>query len=257
MAARLRASRPQVVAGVPVAVLALARQTALDGPFCVPRVLLSADHASTALRSALRELWQCEIHEHYGMTEMGLGGGVDCPCHDGYHMREAELLVEIVDPASGLPLPTGQTGEIVVTTLTRRGLPLIRYRTGDLSRLLPGACGCGSPLMRLARIAGRLNTAAMIAGVPLTMADLDEALFALPRLIDYTASFQPGPPPRLSLRIAHLASPSIVEAARAALADLSALTPALAAGLELEVSAAGSALLTGAGKRRIALHNAA
>jgi acyl-coenzyme A synthetase/AMP-(fatty) acid ligase len=122
------------------------------------------------------------VFEHYGMTEMGLGGGVDCEAHAGYHLREADLYVEIVDPLTGEPLPEGVRGEVVFTTLTRRGMPLVRYRTGDLSRFLPGPCPCGTVLRRLERVRGRL--AGQTAEV--TMPELDEALFAVPGVVDFT-----------------------------------------------------------------------
>ncbi|HEY8907860.1 MAG TPA: AMP-binding protein, partial [Rhodoferax sp.] len=85
----LRQERPDVVAGTPVAMLAVARHSAVMGlpPLRIQRVLLSADHAAASVRRHLTALWGCEIFEHYGMTEMGLGGGVDCTAHSGYHMR--------------------------------------------------------------------------------------------------------------------------------------------------------------------------
>ena len=97
------------------------------------------------------------------MTEMGLGGGVQCSARQGYHLREADLYFEIVDPHSGEPLPEGELGEVVFTTLTREGMPLIRYRTGDLSRFLPGQCPCGTLLRSMEsirqRVAGNLELA--------------------------------------------------------------------------------------------------
>ncbi len=98
----------------------------------------------------------CEVFAHSGLTETGFGGGVECGAHQGYHLREADLFVEIVDPGTGRPLPDGEPGEIVVSTLCRLAMPLIRYRTGDLGHLLPGPCVCGSPFRRLGAVAGRI-----------------------------------------------------------------------------------------------------
>jgi phenylacetate-CoA ligase len=70
----------------------------------------------------------------------------------GYHLREADLYFEIVAPATGEPLPDGEYGEIVFSTLTRRGMPLLRYRTGDMSRFLPATCACGTALRRLEKV---------------------------------------------------------------------------------------------------------
>lgn len=248
-AALLHRERPDVVAGAPVATLAVARHGAASGrPLAVRRVLLSSDHAAGSLRRSLTELWGCEIFEHYGMTEMGLGGGVDCAAHAGYHLREHELLVEIVDPASGAPMADGQPGEVVFTTLLRRGLPLLRYRTGDLSRRLPGPCACGSPLARLAPMAGRIGGGIGLAdGRRLSMADLDEALFALPGIIDFTAAYQSAPP-ALHLAVSHLAGQCSPTAIRAALSHL----PGLASGLPLTLTLSSAGLLPSrTGKRTI------
>ena len=249
-AAVLRRLRPDVVAGPPVATLAVARHSAARGqmPLAVRSVLLSADHVAGSLRRSLNELWGCEIFEHYGMTEMGLGGGVDCAAHAGYHLREHELLVEIIDPDSGAPVLPGQPGEVVFTTLQRRGLPLLRYRTGDLSRLLPGACPCGSSLARLARLSGRLGAGVELGdGRCLTIADLDEALFELPGIIDFTATVQPGPPPALHLAVSYLAGHGSPGAIRAALAN----SPALPSGLPLTLTLSSAGLLHGRSGKRI------
>ncbi len=96
------------------------------------------------------------VFDHYGTTETCYGGGVECLHKNGYHLRELDLFIEIVHPMSLQALPHGHEGEIVLTTLTRQVMPLIRYRTGDVGRMLPPPCACGSPLSRLERIHGRL-----------------------------------------------------------------------------------------------------
>ena len=122
------------------------------------------------------------------MTEMGWGGGVECEARDGYHLREADLFVEIVDPETGRPLPDGESGEIVVTTLTRAGMPLVRYRTGDISRFHTSPCPCGTVLKRLDRITGRMSDGdCLVSGMSLTQPILDEALFSLPGVMDFSA----------------------------------------------------------------------
>jgi len=122
------------------------------------------------------------------MTEMGLGGGVSCEAQVGYHLREADLYFEIIDPLSGAPLPDGQPGEVVFTTLTRQGMPLLRYRTSDISRFLPAPCPCGTLLKSMAWIAGRLSGQVQLEDGILNMAVLDEALFAVPGLLNYSAT---------------------------------------------------------------------
>jgi phenylacetate-coenzyme A ligase PaaK-like adenylate-forming protein len=203
-AALLHREQPDVVAGTPVSMLAVARHSAATGlpPLPIKRVLLSADHAAASVRRNLSALWGCEIFEHYGMTEMGLGGGVDCTAHAGYHMRESELLIELVNPTNGVRVPDGEVGEVVFTTLTRRGMPLIRYRTGDLSRCLPGTCACGSPLVRLERLHRRVHGGIRLDGSgELTMAMLDECLFDVDGIADFNAVYRHGTPDTLELEI--------------------------------------------------------
>ncbi|MBP1764074.1 MAG: phenylacetate-CoA ligase [Firmicutes bacterium] len=183
------------IVGVPAQVLAMARYWESWGksnwtPRCV---LLSTDHVPTAIVDELERIWKCEVFNHYGMTEMGLGGGLECAAHDGCHLREADLYFEIIDPASGQPLPEGEYGEVVFTTLTRRGMPLIRYRTGDISRFIAGTCSCGSKVRRLERIRSRLNGEIRFTQESgFTLADLDEILFALPEVINFSVEIRTG-----------------------------------------------------------------
>jgi phenylacetate-coenzyme A ligase PaaK-like adenylate-forming protein len=176
--------------GMPTQVLSLARFNDRAGPAisCIKSVLLSSDYVPRAIVDALTKVWRCPVFEHYGMTEMGFGGGVQCSQRAGYHLREADLLFEIINPRTGQPIPEGETGEIIFTTLTRRALPLIRYRTGDLARFIPGPCSCGSVLKRLDRIQGRLKGAVVLGGGhPVAISDLDEVVFAVPGVLNYQA----------------------------------------------------------------------
>ncbi len=118
-------------------------------------VLLSAEYVSRESRLRIERAWGCRVFEHYGMTEMGLGCAVSCPQLEGCHVREADLYLEIIDPKTGRVLPDGQVGEVVFTTLTRKGMPFIRYRTGDWSSFLTEPCACGSILKRLKRVGDR------------------------------------------------------------------------------------------------------
>jgi phenylacetate-coenzyme A ligase PaaK-like adenylate-forming protein len=196
---RLTAEKISSVIGLPVQVFALARYGEAVG--ASPRlrsVALVSDHVPTCIVAELKRLWHCEVFQHYGATEMGLGGGVDCQAHAGYHLREADLYFEIVNPESGQPAPPGETGEVVFTTLTRRGMPLIRYRTGDLSRMLTAPCACGSLLRRLQPLKSRDSIRLGPPDAPgsrLTMAMLDEALFKTPGVIDFEATIRRGDGP--------------------------------------------------------------
>lgn len=163
-------------------------------------IVLCSDHVPESLMRRLRQKTGCEIFEHYGMTEMGLGGGVDCAAHMGYHMREADLYFEIVDPESGELLPDGETGAIVFTTFNRTGMPLIRYRTGDLSRFLPGPCRCGTMLKRLERVRGRVDGYLSLGKHgSINIGMLDEVLFSLPELLDFTATLVENTPRRMEI----------------------------------------------------------
>ena len=135
----------------------LAAKSASDTKICdnMHTILLSAQYVAERDKALIENFWDCHVYEHYGMTEMGLGGAMACRARAGYHPREADLLFEIIDPSTGEVLPDGAAGEIVFTTLTRQAMPLIRYRTGDFSRFLQDPCPCGSVLKRLDKVGDR------------------------------------------------------------------------------------------------------
>lgn len=142
----VREEKISVACGPPAALAG----AAMDSPRArVHAVLSSSDALLDGHRETLEENWSCEIFDHYGLTESGLGGAVECAGHAGMHIRENDLYFETLSP-QGLPLPDGEHGELVMTTLTRVGMPLIRYRTGDYGRILSGICPCGSALRRIA-----------------------------------------------------------------------------------------------------------
>lgn len=194
----LCANNINALVGVPTQVLALAefQQTRSKSyPIKIKSILLSTDYVPEAIVSRLEAAWGCEVYNHYGMTEMGLGGGVFCSGQYGYHLREADMYFEIIDPHTGQSLPDGEAGEVVFTTLTRTGMPLIRYRTGDISRFLPEKCPCGSDLRSLEKIYGRIAAEFSIGAQSYRIADFDEALFPMQGLINYKLSithFQAG-----------------------------------------------------------------
>lgn len=180
-----------VLVGVPTQVLALVRQEAAKR-IHLPRLkstLLTMDHVPQAIVSAVEEAWGCKVYNHYGTTEMGLGGGVECQARRGYHLREADLYIEVVDPKTGRVVNEGNPGEVVFTTLTRRGMPLIRYRTGDLSRFIPGDCACGTVLKTMEKVRSRISDMVALGNDHfLTVADLDDAVFSVDGVWNFTAS---------------------------------------------------------------------
>ena len=173
------------VVGLPQHLLALSGELPLGR---VRTMLLCSDYAPPALRLRIEEACGCSTFLHYGTTESGLGGGVECSAHDGCHLRESDLLLEIVDPHTGEPLPEGETGEVVVTTLGRQAMPLLRYRTGDTARLSTESCACGGVTVRLCDIGGRQAACVLAGGFGLTSRDLDDTLFGVAGLLDYRAT---------------------------------------------------------------------
>lgn len=243
--------------GTPVQILSLARYG--HGENClknrIKSVLLTADHIPVSIINAVQTAWNCKVYGHYGMTEMGWGGGVECEARDGYHLREADLFMEIVNPETGRPLPDGESGEIVVTTLTRIGMPLIRYRTGDISRFHVLPCACGTVLKRLDRITGRLCEGdRMFSEGSLTLPILDEALFSLPGIMDFIARLCAGPDGdslSLVLSLSPDADPDRVTAlAREKLIAIPALrTGELLLDVQLSQFGTGSIMMSGNPKR--------
>jgi len=183
--------RIDCLVGIPTQVLALARQAESDkipvGQ--IKSVLLAGDYAPSAVVNELTRVWGCKVFTAYTPTAMGYGGGVECEALAGYHLREADHYYEIVDPVSGMTKAPGEWGEIVVTTLTRSAMPLIRYRTGDMSRLLPETCPCGSVLRRMEKVRGRArDMVRLLTGDWLSIADIDEALFPLEGVVNISAT---------------------------------------------------------------------
>ncbi|MDR3439971.1 DVU_1553 family AMP-dependent CoA ligase [Telmatospirillum sp.] len=200
-----------LIIGIPVQVLALARHfrekdlTAAS----VAKVLLCSDNVPDTICQEISSIWNCEVFQDWGMTELGYGGGVDCSAHCGYHLQEGDFLFEVVDARTGGPLPSGEIGEIVITTLTRRGMPLIRYRTGDLSRFIDQPCSCGSVLRRLDRIETRKTGLVRLASGEISMASLDAVLFREKEVEDFTASLiKASPSSVLKIKIHPAASAS-------------------------------------------------
>lgn len=177
-------NRISCAVGIPVQFLALGEYCRKRGIYLpLKAVLLSTDYLALPVRERIASALGCEVYNHFGMTETGLGCALECGAHDGMHIRENDIYAEIVHPVTHEVLEDGEWGELVITTLTREGMPLLRYRTGDFARLLPGLCACGSQLKRL-ECGGRLGFGGMIA-------KLDEALFSMDLLVDYDAEYEP------------------------------------------------------------------
>ena len=170
LAEALASHRPQSLIAAPSQLVA-----ALDdaGAMAAARgtlrsVVYASDFLSPALREKTAACFGCRVFDYYSATEMAYGGGMECVAGSGYHLREAQLYFEVLEPLGDAPVAAGAVGEVVFTTLTPRGVPLIRYRTGDAARMLPGPCPCGSRLRRLGPILGRIKRteAGWIVGNP-------------------------------------------------------------------------------------------
>lgn len=132
---------------------------------------------SEPLRRRIEGLFGLSAFDVYGLSEcFGPGVAFECPAHAGLHLSEDHFLAEIIDPASGMPVPAGEKGELVITTLTKEAMPLLRYRTGDLTRFLPGECPCGRRHRRIDRIRGRCDDMLTVRGVNLFPSEVERLL---------------------------------------------------------------------------------
>lgn len=150
-------------------------------------LFVTSEYLPEAMRRELQDAWNCRVHSHYGMTEMGLGVAVECQARNGYHFNEADLLLEVINPRTGEVLQPGEEGELVFTTLSREATPLIRYRTHDLSRLVTEPCSCGATtLLKIDKVKKRLESMVTIGDDDQIYPTLfDDLLFEIPGLIDY------------------------------------------------------------------------
>lgn len=124
-----------------------------------------------------------ELYDIYGLTEIyGPGIGINCKYDTGMHYWDDYIYIEIIDPVTLKPVPDGELGEIVITTLVKEGAPLIRYRTHDLSRIIPGTCPCGSKFPRLDTIMGRTDDMMKIKGVNVFPSQIEEILHEFPEV---------------------------------------------------------------------------
>lgn len=182
MADAIKKSSITCVVGLPQHLLAVS--TAVTGGQ-LRSMLLCSDYASPALRHRIEVNCGCETFLHYGATESGLGGAVECTAHAGCHIRESDLLLEIINPGTGRQCDDGELGEVVLTTLGHEAMPLIRYRTGDRASLDRSTCICSGVSARLQSIRGRQHGCLLSSGTMLYSQDIDDYIFRLPGVLDY------------------------------------------------------------------------
>ena len=182
--------RPEVIAATPSFALHLAETLAEQGG--KPRELglrvgvFGAEPWTDGIRAALERALNLVAFDIYGLSEI-IGPGVagECEARDGLHIADDHFLPEIVDPVSGEALPPGREGELVFTTLTKRAMPLVRYRTGDITTLSLEPCRCGRTSTRMARVKGRSDDMLIIKGVNLYPSEVERTLLAVAELAPY------------------------------------------------------------------------
>jgi phenylacetate-CoA ligase len=143
--------------------------------------LFGAEPWSEGMREQIEERMGITAIDIYGLSEvMGPGVASECLAHDGLHVFEDHFLIEILDPDTLQPVPDGETGEVAFTTLTKQGIPVIRYRTRDISRIIPGECSCGRTFRRMERVTGRTDDMLIIRGVNVYPSQIEQVLLGIP-----------------------------------------------------------------------------
>jgi phenylacetate-CoA ligase len=171
------------IATYPLRLIEVAHQEGFDLRSLRLRVaILGSEMWSDELRARIERELAIQSFDIIGMTETGGPGlGIDCAARDGIHVWEDHYHVEIVDPLTGVGRPDGDEGELVVSTLTRQGLPLVRYRTHDLTRIVSRArCACGRTSLRLDRLRGRTDDMVIVKGVNFYPRQVETVLLRYP-----------------------------------------------------------------------------
>ena len=166
--------------------LLLAEEIAKQGigdKICLKKGIIGSERWGEKMRKRISEELGIELYDIYGLTEIyGPGIGINCRYDQGMHIWDDYLYLEIIDPVTGENVPDGEFGEIVITTLVKEGAPLIRYRTHDISRIIPGECPCGSRFPRIDVIQGRSDDMVKFKGVNFFPKQIEEILADFPEL---------------------------------------------------------------------------
>ncbi|OPY87162.1 MAG: Phenylacetate-coenzyme A ligase [Smithella sp. PtaU1.Bin162] len=142
---------------------------------------VGAEPHTEKMRRKIEEIYGYKAFNSYGLSEMnGPGVAFECPCQDGMHIWEDNFLVEIINPRTLAPVADGEEGELVLTTLKREGMPLLRYRTKDLTRIIPEPCSCGRTHRRIERIKGRTDDMLILKGVNIFPMQIEKKLMEIP-----------------------------------------------------------------------------
>ena len=154
----------------------------LKNKIALKKMIFGSERSSDAMRTRIKDLLGLEdMFDIPGMTELyGPGTGLDCDKHEGIHYWADYYILEILDPANLEPVPVGETGEMVVTTLCKEAAPLIRYRTRDLTCLIDHPCSCGNILPMHDRILGRSDDMIIFRAVNIYPGQIDQVLSSIP-----------------------------------------------------------------------------
>ena len=160
------------------------KKRGLRSEIALKKIILGAERHSDAMASHIKELTGVdEIYDIYGLTELyGPGTGLDCSCHEGIHFWNDLFIYEIIDPETLKPVPDGEEGELVITSLKKEASPLIRYRTHDITRIIPGECSCGLSFPRHGRIMGRSDDMFIYRAVNIYPSHIDLILSSIDKV---------------------------------------------------------------------------
>jgi phenylacetate-CoA ligase len=147
------------------------------------KAFVGAEPHTEETRLRIQEALGCDVYNSYGLTEMnGPGVAFECEQKAGLHLWEDNYLLEIIDPSTGKPVADGQLGELVLTSLKREAMPLLRYRTRDITSVIPEPCACGRTHRRLNRITGRSDDMLIVRGVNIFPQQIERVLMSLPQV---------------------------------------------------------------------------
>jgi phenylacetate-CoA ligase len=148
--------------------------------------VFGAEPWSEEMRRYIQKESNIRAYDIYGLSEIiGPGVGIECQCQDGLHIFEDHFLVEIVDPRSGMVLPDGEEGELILTTLSKQAMPILRYRTRDITRIITERCGCGRSIRRVARVFRRSDDMFIIRGVNVFPSQIEAALLKVEKTLPH------------------------------------------------------------------------
>ncbi|HZV46200.1 MAG TPA: phenylacetate--CoA ligase [Thermodesulfovibrionales bacterium] len=148
--------------------------------FFLRRAYLGSEPYSEETRNKIEKFFGIDVYNSYGLSEMnGPGVAFECMEKDGMHLWEDNFIMEIIDPETGDKLPEGEKGELVLTTLCREAMPILRYRTRDIAMIIPGKCKCGRTHRRISRIIGRSDDMIIIRGVNIFPQQIERVLMGI------------------------------------------------------------------------------